>query len=153
MSTVLQEYKPNEVKKSPTAGQGGFEIASRPECRYEFDMQWSELTTDGVLILELSGEIDLQHSPEMRQLLQARAAQRIPALLLDFTGVKYIDSSGLATLIEYYQSSRAYDGKIIVAGLSHRVRSIFELVRLNEVFPIYATVLEARQALQQGLVH
>jgi len=116
-------------------------------------MQWRELAMDGVLILELSGEIDLQHSPEMRQLLQARAAQRIPALLLDFTGVKYIDSSGLATLIEYYQSSRAYDGKIIVAGLSHRVRSIFELVRLNEVFPIYATVLEARQALQPGLAH
>ena len=116
-------------------------------------MHWTEVTTDGVLILELSGEIDLQHSPEMRRLLQARAAQRIPALLLDFTGVKYIDSSGLATLIEYYQSSRAYEGKISVAGLSHRVRSIFELVRLNEVFPIYATVLEARQALQQGLAH
>ena len=106
-------------------------------------MQWKELTTDGVLILEVSGEIDLQHSPEMRRVLQARAAQRVPALLLDFTGVKYIDSSGLATLIEYYQSSRAYSG-------SHRVRSIFELVRLNEVFPIYATVPEATLALQPG---
>ena len=114
-------------------------------------MQWKELTTDGVLILEVSGEIDLQHSPEMRRVLQARAAQRVPALLLDFTGVKYIDSSGLATLIEYYQSSRAYAGKIGVAGLSHRVRSIFELVRLNEVFPIYATVPEATLALQPGL--
>jgi anti-sigma B factor antagonist len=40
--------------------------------------------------------------------------QRIPALLLDFTGVNYIDSSGLATLIEYYQSSRTYDGKMSV---------------------------------------
>lgn len=107
--------------------------------------------TDGVLVLELSGEIDLQHSPEMRRLLQARAAQRVPALLLDFTRVKYIDSSGLATLIEYYQSSRAYNGKIVVAGLSHRVRSIFELVRLNEVFPICATVTEGKEALRQGL--
>ena len=114
-------------------------------------MQWKELTTDGVLILEVSGEIDLQHSPEMRRVLQARAAQRVPVLLLDFTGVKYIDSSGLATLIEYYQSSRAYSGKIVVAGLSHRVRSIFELVRLNELFPIYATVPEATLALQPGL--
>ena len=115
------------------------------------EMQWKEILIDGVLILELCGEIDLQHSPKLRRLLQERAAQRISALLLDFTGVKYIDSSGLATLIEYYQSSRTYDGKIVVAGLSHRVRSIFELVRLNEVFPIYATVPEAMQALQQGL--
>jgi anti-sigma B factor antagonist len=114
-------------------------------------MQWRELTADGVLILELSGEIDLQHSPEMRRLLRMKAAQRIPALLLDFTAVKYIDSSGLATLIEYYQSSRTYEGTIIVAGLSHRVRSIFELVRLNEVFPIYATVAEATQALQRRI--
>jgi len=116
-----------------------------------FGMQWRESETEGVLVLEFSGEIDLQHSPEMRRLLQARAAQRIPALLLDFTGVKYIDSSGLATLIEYYQCSRAYNGKLIVAGLSNRVRSIFELVRLNEVFPICATVSEGTEVLRQGL--
>src|SRR5664279_2955509 len=48
-------------------------------------MQWSEIMTDGVLVLELRGEIDLQNSPEMRRLLQERAAQQIPALLLDFT--------------------------------------------------------------------
>jgi anti-sigma B factor antagonist len=113
-----------------------------------FAMEWRELTTDGVLILELTGEIDLQHSPEMRRVLQARVAQQTPALLLDFSNVKYIDSSGLATLIEYYQNSRAYLGKIAIAGLNHRVRSIFDLVRLSEVFPIYPTVSEARKALQ-----
>ena len=111
-------------------------------------MQCKEIRTDGLLILELSGDIDLQHSPEMRRILQARAAQRTPALVLDFSGVTYIDSSGLATLIEYYQTSRAYDGKIIVMGLSHRVRSIFELVRLNEVFPTCATRAEATAALR-----
>jgi anti-sigma B factor antagonist len=110
-------------------------------------MEWREHTTDGVMTLELSGEIDLQHSPEMRRVLQAKATERTPALLLDFTGVSYIDSSGLATLIEYYQVSRAYEGKIAVAGLTRRVRNIFELVRLHEVFPIYATVPEARQGL------
>jgi anti-sigma B factor antagonist len=111
-------------------------------------MEWRELTTDGVLILELSGEIDLQHSPEMRRVLQARVAQQTPALLLDFSNVKYIDSSGLATPIEYYQNSRAYTGKIAIAGLNPRVRSIFDLVRLNEVFSIYSTVSEAKKALQ-----
>ncbi|MEO6036109.1 MAG: STAS domain-containing protein [Verrucomicrobiota bacterium] len=114
-------------------------------------MQWSETIADGILIVALSGEIDLQHSPEMRRQLQMKATQRTPALLLDFTAVKYIDSSGLATLIEYYQGSRAYSGKILLAGLSHRVRSIFELVRLNEVFLIYVTAAEAVQALQQEL--
>lgn len=125
-----------------------FDVAWRRLPDYDLRMQWSETTSDGILIVALSGEIDLQHSPEMRRLLQAKAAERTPALLLDFTAVKYIDSSGLATLIEYYQGSRAYSGKILLAGLSHRVRSIFELVRLNEVFPIYATAAEATQAIQ-----
>lgn len=114
-------------------------------------MEWRELTADGVLILELSGEIDLRHSPALRRLLQAKAAEQLPALILDFTAVGYIDSSGLATLIEYYQKSRGHAGKMAVAGLSPRVRGIFDLVRLNEVFPIHNTVAEARQALQPAL--
>ena len=128
-----------------------FRIAPNPGRDYVCAMEWRELKADGVLILELSGEIDLQHSPTMRRLLQAKAAERIPTLVLDFTGVKYIDSSGLATLIEYYQNSRAYAGKIAVAGPTPRVRSIFELVRLNEVFPLHGTVAEACQALQPVL--
>ena len=113
-------------------------------------MECREVKMDGVMVLELSGEIDLQHSPEMRRLLQAHVAQQVPQLLLDFTSVKYIDSSGLATIIEYYQNSREFGGRLAVAGLSPRVRSIFELVRLNEVFAIYPTVVEASEALRAG---
>jgi anti-sigma B factor antagonist len=113
-------------------------------------MEWNELAVDGVWILELSGEIDLKHSPELRRLLQSRVTQQIPALLLNFAAVKYIDSSGLATLVEYYQNSRAYSGKIALVGLTPRVRSIFELVRLNEVFPLYETQPEAMRALHTG---
>ena len=111
-------------------------------------MNWKELADEGVHIISLSGDIDLQHSPKMRQLLQSKATQRVPALLLDFSEVKYIDSSGLATLVEYYQKSRSYSGQIALAGLSKRVRSVFELVRLSEIFSIYGSVAEAKQALQ-----
>ena len=110
-------------------------------------MNWTELAENGVHLIALSGEIDLQHSPKMRQLLQAKASQQVPVLLLDFTEVKYIDSSGLATLVEYYQKSRTYSGKIAMAGLSNRVRSVFDLVRLSEIFLIYPSVAEARQGL------
>ena len=112
-------------------------------------MEWNEFAADGVLMVTLSGEIDLQHSPKMRLLLQAKVRGRVPLLLLDFTNVKYIDSSGLATLVEYYQNSRSYSGRIALAGLSNRVKSIFELVRLSEIFPIYSTVEEAKQELRQ----
>jgi anti-sigma B factor antagonist len=110
-------------------------------------MNWTEETDAEVVTIRLSGEIDLQHSPQLRQLLLTKVSVRTPVLVLDFTEVKYIDSSGLATLVEYYKKSRGYSGQLAVAGLSNRVRSIFELVRLGEVFGIFPTVTDAKQAL------
>src|SRR5688572_13454530 len=110
-------------------------------------MNWTEERDAQLLTIKLSGEIDLQHSPKLRQLLQSKVSLKAPVILLDFTDVKYIDSSGLATLVEYYKNSRSFSGRLAVAGLSNRVRSIFDLVRLGEVFGIFATVSEAKEAL------
>jgi anti-sigma B factor antagonist len=114
-------------------------------------MTWTEAGTADVHIVRLSGEIDLQHSPKLRQLLQGKAAARPRALLLDFSDVRYIDSSGLATLVEYYKNSRAYSGRLAVAGLSNRVKSIFDLVRLGEVFGVYGSLAEAEAALRGAM--
>jgi len=113
-------------------------------------MTWMEESESGLLTIRLSGEIDLQHSPKLRQLLQGKVSLKAPVILLDFTEVKYIDSSGLATLVEYYKSARSYSGRLAVAGLSNRVRSIFDLVRLGEIFGVFATLAEAKDALLSG---
>lgn len=110
-------------------------------------MNWTEEVDARLLTIKLSGEIDLHHSPKLRQLLQSKVSLKAPVILLDFTEVRYIDSSGLATLVEYYKNARSYSGRLAVAGLSNRVRSIFDLVRLSEVFGIFATVTEARESL------
>jgi anti-sigma B factor antagonist len=59
--------------------------------------------------------------------------------LLDFTDVEYIDSSGLATLIEYLRAAGPHGGKIALFGLQENVRTIFDLVRLGELFSITET--------------
>ncbi|MDD5261072.1 MAG: STAS domain-containing protein [Methylacidiphilales bacterium] len=105
-------------------------------------------TVEGTLaILHLKGDVDLHHSPKLRAVLQSKIAVKCPCLLINFTEVNYIDSSGLATLVEYYQGCRNFSGKIGLAALSPRVKSVFDLVRLGEVFPIYVTLDEARSAL------
>lgn len=114
---------------------------------YHDAMEWAENTAEGLTIISLKGEIDLQQSPKLRALLQTQLKRRVAALLLDFSDVSYIDSSGLATLVEYYQQSREQGGRIALGALSRRVRSIFELVRLNEIFPIFETVAAARAEL------
>ena len=110
-------------------------------------MEIREKNEKSVVVLVLQGEIDLHASPTLRTALKAKAQAKTPRLLLNFAEVAYIDSSGLATLIEYYQSARVFHGKFGLCCLSLSVRSSIELVRLTEVFSIFATEAEALQSL------
>ena len=102
---------------------------------------------DGVQVVALEGEVDLHHSPELRAVLTLHADARRAALLVDFSGVTYIDSSGLATLIEYVQQVMPHGGRLVLGGVSARLRTIFDIARLGEVFGVHATVAEAKAAL------
>ena len=109
-------------------------------------MQIEKLASGSATTLKIDGEIDLHASPALRARLQECIQSKTPALLLDFSGVSYIDSSGLATLIEYVRECSAFGGKLALYGLQKKVRTIFELVRLNELFILSATAEEAAQA-------
>lgn len=111
-------------------------------------VRWTQTNVNGVVELAIEGDIDLHVSPRLRSELQKHAKARCPALLIDFNRVGYIDSSGLATFVEYFQSSQAYQGKIAFYGLNPRVRSVFDLVRLSEVFPILSSRDEAIASLK-----
>jgi anti-sigma B factor antagonist len=99
-------------------------------------MQIEKSKNSGVTTLRVLGEVDLHASPELRAELQTCVSEKTPVLLVDFTGVDYIDSSGLATFIEYLRDASTYKGKIALFGLKEKVRTIFNLVRLNELFTI-----------------
>lgn len=99
-------------------------------------MEISERMENGVIDLQLTGEIDLHASPMLRERLHKLAAKKTPALAVDFSGVSYIDSSGLATLVEYVRDAKPHGGKLALHGLQPKVQMVFELVRLNELFTI-----------------
>jgi anti-sigma B factor antagonist len=96
----------------------------------------SKTEEQGATILQLEGEIDLHASPALRAQLHELVKAKAPALVAGFSGVQYIDSSGLATLVEYVRDSKPYGGKIALFGLQPKVKMVFELVRLNELFTI-----------------
>jgi anti-sigma B factor antagonist len=110
-------------------------------------MQTRQLQEESVDVLAVEGEIDLAHSPELRAVLHAYAKKKSRVLVIDFAGVQYIDSSGLATLIEYVRLAQQFGGKFGLIQVSERVKTIFDLVRLTEFFPIFPTLAEARAAL------
>ena len=110
-------------------------------------MQIEKSSTGGITMLTLVGEVDLHASPQLRAELQHCVLEKAPTLLVDFTGVDYIDSSGLATFIEYVRDSDAFGGKIALFGLKKKVRTIFDLVRLNELFTLADSAEAATAAL------
>ena len=110
-------------------------------------MQIDKSSEQDVTTLKLTGEVDLHGSPELRKELKQCADDKAPTLLIDFTDVEYIDSSGLATFIEYVRESSEYGGKIALFGLKQKVRTIFDLVRLNELFTISDSAEAALAAL------
>ena len=110
-------------------------------------MQVRSIDDAGLPILLLEGDVDLHQSPILRAALQAHVKTQTPALALDLSGVPYIDSSGLATIVEYVRSAQSFGGRIALLGLSVRVKTIFDLVRLGEILPIVATLDDARAAL------
>lgn len=91
-------------------------------------------------VIGVTGDIDLYSSPQVREAIMAAVKDKRTPLVVDLDGVTYIDSSGVATLVEGLQMTRGYDGAFRLAGLSKRVREVFELARLEKVFAIFTDV-------------
>lgn len=87
-------------------------------------------------VFPLEGEIDLHVSPGVESSLASIIAERPRHVVVDFSGVTFIDSSGLAVLIKAMQDVKEYGGKFTLAGINNDVRSIFEIARLDQVFLI-----------------
>ena len=91
-------------------------------------------------VLPLEGEIDLHVSPRVSASLGAMIEKKPQRLVVDLAKVSYIDSSGLAVLIEAMQNVEAYGGKFMLAGIQDNVKPIFEIARLDQVFIIFPHV-------------
>src|SRR5262252_500848 len=88
-------------------------------------------------VLLLKGEIDLHVSPTVAASLNEMIDKKTEHLVVDLSDVSYIDSAGLAALIEAMQKVEGYGGKFMLTGLQETVRSIFEISRLDQVFQIF----------------
>lgn len=115
-------------------------------------MRLKESIEEGVCVLALEGEIDLHYAPVLRSLLQGKVGSRCPALIVDLSGVNFIDSAGLAALIEYFRDASYHGGVLCLTGLNETLRTVFEIVRLDSVIPMFATVAAARLAFRHGTV-
>ena len=100
-------------------------------------MQISARRLDKITIFDISGDIDLATSPELRKaLLRELRELRMPRVVLNLKAVRYIDSSGVASLVEGLKASRDVSSRFILFGLNTTIREVLQLSKLVKIFEI-----------------
>jgi anti-sigma B factor antagonist len=97
-------------------------------------------------VLPLEGQIDLHVSSKVAESIAELVKEKPARLVVDLSQVNYIDSSGLAVLINGMRDMEDYGGIFILAGLREEVRPILETARLENFFLIFPSVDEALAA-------
>lgn len=105
-------------------------------------MEYEMRTEAGYRVLELSGEVDLHFSPQARKQI-LKLLEEGYDLLVDLSAVEYIDSSGVASLVEGYQVAKDKNLRFGLVGVSDAAIQVLQLARLDKVFPIYQSVDDA----------
>ena len=100
-------------------------------------MQISARHLDKITIFDISGDIDLSTSPDLRKpLLRELRELRTPRVVLNLKAVRYIDSSGVASLVEGLKAARDVGARFILFGLNTTVREVLQLSKLVRIFEI-----------------
>ena len=89
------------------------------------------------------GEVTVFTSPTLRSRLREVIAEGARQIVMDLSAVTYVDSSGVATFVDALREVRQVQGRLVLAGVNPRVRGVFEIARLDTLFPMTDTVEEA----------
>lgn len=106
-------------------------------------MQIREKKVNDVTVLEIDGEIDLNSSPEMRKKFDELMKNNVAKIVINFQNVNYIDSSGLATIIEMLQRLKKIQGELRMSNLPQKIKNLFEITKIDKLFQMFLTEQEA----------
>jgi anti-sigma B factor antagonist len=95
-------------------------------------------------VLSLHGPLTMEN---VSPFLNAVRREDAPTMILDFTGVPYLDSSGLGSLVSACTSCVKAGRRIALTGVNKRVLKVFEITRVEPVFLMFPTLSDALEAL------
>ena len=100
---------------------------------------------NGVTVIQVTGEVNISTSPDLKKSFEKLPSQKV---IIDLEKVGYVDSSGLATLVEILKKSKSQGGQLALAGLSDKVKSLFEITKLDKLFSIFPNQQAALAKIQ-----
>jgi anti-anti-sigma factor len=96
---------------------------------------------DGAVCLKVSGELDIANVAVFQTHL--KEASLDDSVILDFRGLRYLDSSGIKALLSAQRNLARSGRRLVIAGPSEMVRRVFSVLDVERVIPMFATVEEA----------
>lgn len=100
-------------------------------------------TAEGIAVIEVAGELDLYTAPQLKEHLLAALEEGAIKVVIDMSGVHFIDSSALGVLIGGVKRLKPNDGRLVLVSIDENVNWIFRITGLNNVFDMYSTREEA----------
>jgi anti-sigma B factor antagonist len=94
-------------------------------------------------VLSLRGPLTMENVPPF---LNAVRREGAPTMILDFTGVPYLDSSGLGSLVSAYTSCAKSGRRVALTGVNKRVLKVFEITKVERIFLMFPTLSDALEA-------
>jgi anti-sigma B factor antagonist len=124
IKTFPLQVATNDQERKPACRGGSLLISARRKGK----------TT----IFDLSGDIDFANSPKVRDaVLREIRESHTPRVMMNLCQARYLDSSGVASLVEGLKASRDLGSRFILFGLSTSTREVLQLSRLIKVFEVY----------------
>jgi anti-sigma B factor antagonist len=106
-------------------------------------VQISTRQESGATVVDIIGDITLHNSPEVRKTLLVALQGGRGRVIVNMKAVRYIDSSGVASLVEGLKASRDTGIRLALVGLSPAARQVLELTRLLKLFEVHEDEQEA----------
>jgi anti-sigma B factor antagonist len=108
----------------------------------------SRTTTGDIPIVAVSGEVDVYSAPALKEKITELLDGGQKTLIVDLSGVGFLDSTGLGALVEARTATTEAGGALPLVCSQERILKLFTITGLDGVFTIHPTVTEAVAALQ-----
>jgi anti-sigma B factor antagonist len=110
----------------------------------------STVTDDDIVVLAISGPMDVETTPQLRDSLVGLLDEGRHRLVLDLSGVDFIDSIGLGVIVGMVHRLRPHDGSLAMAAPSPQARNVLQITQLVRVVAVCDTTEAALSAVRDG---
>ena len=129
-----------EKFRQKTGGQASIiknKYQGEPSCKRGIFMEINAKTADRNLLLELSGEIDHHGARNAIRELELAVDTALPKkLVLDMTGVTFMDSSGIALILRAQQRMQLLDGSLLVCNVPQQAKRVLDAAGIGRLVTI-----------------